>query len=44
MDEQCIDCGHYFDIHLLKNGLCSECNCDYVEDIEIPEEYENRSN
>jgi len=25
MDEQCIDCGHGFDIHHLKDGLCFCC-------------------
>lgn len=25
MDEQCLECGHTFDIHNLKNGLCSTC-------------------
>jgi hypothetical protein len=25
MDEQCLQCGHTFDIHNLKNGLCSTC-------------------
>jgi predicted amidophosphoribosyltransferase len=25
MNEQCIDCGHEFDIHHLTDGLCSMC-------------------
>ena len=25
MNEQCIDCGHEFDIHHLTNGMCSAC-------------------
>ena len=25
MDEQCIDCGHEFDIHHLTSGMCSMC-------------------
>ena len=26
MDEECIECGHRFDFHHLKNGVCSVCN------------------
>lgn len=33
-----MDCGHSFDIHLLKNGLCYACNLEYVED-EVSSEY-----
>ena len=33
MDEQCMNCGHLFDIHHLKDGCCSEC-LDMDDDLE----------
>jgi len=37
MDEQCVNCGHTFNIHHLNNGFCSACEHDEYENYDISE-------
>lgn len=39
MNEQCIDCGHEFDMHHLKNGMCQFCI-----DFELDEDSDDCTN